>query len=1486
MPSLGNFTASVDLDFRKAQAQAKRFQSTLSKGFQKNGLGKAAGDARDFERTLGQATNRVVAFGAAAVVFNTLSKSVSNFAESIIEVDKALTEINVNLGQSADGLKVFGSNLFNAARQTGASFETAAKAAVELARQGLTAEETIKRLNDGLILTRISGLSAEDSISALTAAINTFNKEALTSADVVAKFAAVDTQFAVSSKDLAEAVSRVGSAAQGAGVGIDQLIGLVTSLQQTTQLGGSNIANALKTIFTRVTANPETISALQSVGVSIKDTNGNLRDGISILQDYARARDNLGEVEKQSLDRTVGSTFQINKLKAALADVAKVNGIYAQATKTSANATDEAIRKNAQLNQTLSSLINQTELSVKQLVASIGNIDFAPILKNLLGFVETARKYLSGESGDSLGTSLGQGLLHGLSNVLSGPVLAGIAVVLFSAFKKIFSTIAAEAQTLFKINTEAATRAKIQERINILIQNANAFEIAQYNAAKNTTQQKEILIGVQQRLNRELLIGTELQNALLVEGGIAGSVNPGIRPGKRPIFANPLASAIAKESQVSGLPTSQVYVDRDPRVASASNPGGLMVANTRDEPLGGYQGVQRVIASGGNPKSGSVPGFALSGRDLPFVPKKALADINKILDLAQEQTTKSGFFSEISKATDISLSGSLSKGNTKTLDKEIDRIITDRLKLEKQIEIGRFKGAKRAKDFAEQNARLTDLQERLKENAAKVESTRLIRASGRNQFGSPIGPRPEDPGFLIRPALPPRPGYNVNSIQYQSPIGPKPQLSIAEALAAGRASKVRDYTLESDPFDRVSSGARASDFPDTPEQAARRQQVNQMFTSGGDKRSNKSRNRGESKATRLARLQDEAEARETQRNRAFGLAFLAPFAGGFIPDAPGGTAGGIVSGGLKGAAEGASAGVFGPQAAVIGVAVGALVGALGKLTQSTEEFNEVIDKGVAVQQASVDAIGKVISINGSLKEHGLSNEATGRFGRQRAEALQGVDPEFRAQLSQANLTEDQQAEIIGKAVEKARQASLTGDVQKGGRDLNQKTYLERIDSSLGNSDIIKTLFKNPSGLSSLKSLFENPFDNINKARGVGSSLSGKLTDQNVGSVDQSLLNRIIGGKSQAGDTDKLSATFEALGVKVEVTADRQVEFAEALKTATARFTEVNKLIAQFKANAQPIGLRPGAFNNAAESQPIQNAAFAGRNPFLFSQTQKGRSQYGFYQSLIGAGALDQDRLEKGADNSPFKRAEAANRSDYALKAGLDYVRGSRLGGGQYTDFRGEPIAKALETALRSLSKDKGQNGEQAGVLLDLVQQAQETRANAGLKTPPVSSGYNLPRGVTYSTYAPDRGDDAYRMGNGLQGTAPEGRTIRSGFNVVRTPDSEAPNHTGQPKSLEYNEDDLQGQSNVRRDADIAAALELINSAKDAATEVSKTLANNALNINVTVDGTIARLTAADNTGFLNAVQEALRSLGLNVTKPVVPGGVIVGGSMKASFNVP
>jgi len=478
--------ASINLDIGGNTARLDRdIQQTVNKVYSINlktkgeqPLGRITGQVNEFNKSLDASNARVIAFGASAGVIYGVQRAFDALVSSTIDVQKSLQDINVILNASKDELNKFGSELFNIAKNTGQSFDNVAKAATEFSRQGLGISETLKRTNEALILSRLSGLDAAKSVEALTAAVNSFASQAVTATQVVNKFANVDAAFAVSSSDLAEAISRVGSSAVQSGVNLDELIAIVTSAQQTTARGGAVIGNAFKTIFTRLQRG-KVVDLLESLGVSSTDSSGQLKSTIQLLQDLAGVYDKLGSTQQAAVAEKVGGVFQINILKAALADLGKQYSVYSSALQISASSTDQAIKRNDQLNKTYAAQLNTLQQNATQLAAMAGQKIIGPSFDRIVGSANTFLGGINNADTNSYGAILGKGILDGLGQFIAGPGLALIGGVLLKLFKNLGTFATGSFKELLGLNKAASQQQSLQQSISqILAKNPQLIELA------------------------------------------------------------------------------------------------------------------------------------------------------------------------------------------------------------------------------------------------------------------------------------------------------------------------------------------------------------------------------------------------------------------------------------------------------------------------------------------------------------------------------------------------------------------------------------------------------------------------------------------------------------------------------------------------------------------------------------------------------------------------------------------------------------------------------------------------------------------------------------------------------------------------------------------------------------------------------------------------------------------------------------------------
>lgn len=546
-------------------------------------LGRITGQADQFTKSMEAANARVLAFGASVGVLSAVTKGFKDLVMTTIEVEKSLADINSILKQNSSELNRFKKEIFDVAKDTGQSFQTVAEAALELSRQGLAASEVTNRLNDSLILARLSGLSAADSVSGLTAAINAFSSAGITSSEVLNKISAAAASAAVSDRDLIEGIKRSGSVAVTTGVEFDKLLGIISALQEKTARGGAVIGNSLKTIFIRL-QDLDNLKTIQDLGVQVTDLSGEVLSSDKIIQNLAGTFKKLSQTEQANLaDKLVGK-FQIAPFLALLEDYNSEVVRSAEVAEVAFNATNEAYQRNATLNKTLSALINEATVSVKELANALGEIGVTDSLKNILSYfnivITKIREIFEGEG---IGSDLAKGLIKGISAVISGPGLAIFGAIIIKLTADLVKFGISSLKTFFGLNKAAQEQAQIQG------------QIASTLLTDKTLREKILLIenqtiSVEEKRRQQAVAMTlayteqlkKIQQMQTIAAGIAPSVmmgTRGVRTGKSAGGFLPIGAEKADINKgVGGAPSSAKPVVI-PNFSFGGGQKGVMVAN-------------------------------------------------------------------------------------------------------------------------------------------------------------------------------------------------------------------------------------------------------------------------------------------------------------------------------------------------------------------------------------------------------------------------------------------------------------------------------------------------------------------------------------------------------------------------------------------------------------------------------------------------------------------------------------------------------------------------------------------------------------------------------------------------------------------------------------------------------------------------------------------------------------------------------------------
>ena len=406
------------------------------------------------------------------------------------------------------------------------------------------------------------------------------------------KLSEVDTKFAVSTEDLINGLERASASARVAGVSFDELLAVVTTVQERTQRGGAVIGNAFKTIFARLSRS-DTLVALEELGISVLDTSGNVRGAIPLFKDLAVELNKVGlrSLEAGDIIQKVAGVRQRDILISLVEDLNSSQSQFAKSLQVSANAAGALDSKNASLNQTLEALINNLVIGGQKLSSILGELGFTDKAKDILNFFGSVVNGITDLlQGDSLGAKFAQGIIRGIGGVITVPGLALIGGIFIKLFIDLAKFGASSLSSLLGINQAAQQQKTLQQSVlQTLFQNENVQrEILALEG--NKVAQEQLLLKIYNQ--QAAALARVQQAAAVVTPGLFGA---GLRGGSSGVVKGKAAGGyIASEARdvsrgVGGAPSSAKVVSI-PNFAFGGGERGTMVANTSEYVVPNYAG--------------------------------------------------------------------------------------------------------------------------------------------------------------------------------------------------------------------------------------------------------------------------------------------------------------------------------------------------------------------------------------------------------------------------------------------------------------------------------------------------------------------------------------------------------------------------------------------------------------------------------------------------------------------------------------------------------------------------------------------------------------------------------------------------------------------------------------------------------------------------------------------------------------------------------
>lgn len=252
--------------------------------------------------------------------FKQMASAAFDFYKSL---DSALNQIYIVSNLTSEAVMNLKDSFIEMSKDSGMAIDDIAQSAVLFYQQGLNTDEVMEMTEVTAQFAKVAGIDATDAADKLTAAVNGYCLSAGDAATVADKFNKVAAASAADINELSTAFEKAAAQANQAGIGMDNYLAYIATMEEATREAPENIGTSLKTIMSRfqeikeagTTEDGETSvnnaeAALKSVGVALRDADNQLRDLEDVLGDLGPKWDQLDRNTQAYLGTVLAGTRQ------------------------------------------------------------------------------------------------------------------------------------------------------------------------------------------------------------------------------------------------------------------------------------------------------------------------------------------------------------------------------------------------------------------------------------------------------------------------------------------------------------------------------------------------------------------------------------------------------------------------------------------------------------------------------------------------------------------------------------------------------------------------------------------------------------------------------------------------------------------------------------------------------------------------------------------------------------------------------------------------------------------------------------------------------------------------------------------------------------------------------------------------------------------------------------------------------------------------
>lgn len=304
--------------------------------------------------------------------------------KSFADVDKTMALANKTMGNTAEQANTLNDAMKDAAANSTYGMQDAATATLNFARAGLDAEQSAAALAPAMNLAAGEGGDLDTVSAGLVATINGFHgsfEDAGTYADV---FASACNNSALDVNSLSSAMSVAAPIFASAGYQVNDAA-LYMGIMANNGIEADKAANSLKTGIARlVSPAKEGADMMEQLGISVTNSDGSMKDSVTIQKELHDAFANLSESEQIAAASAIFGKNQMAPwlalINTAPGDVDKLNGSLSTCSGTTKDMADTMMSG-------FGGSMEKLKSSVDVLVYSLGQA-LAPTIQKVVDFLQ------------------------------------------------------------------------------------------------------------------------------------------------------------------------------------------------------------------------------------------------------------------------------------------------------------------------------------------------------------------------------------------------------------------------------------------------------------------------------------------------------------------------------------------------------------------------------------------------------------------------------------------------------------------------------------------------------------------------------------------------------------------------------------------------------------------------------------------------------------------------------------------------------------------------------------------------------------------------------------------------------------------------------------------------------------------------------------------------------------------------------------------